>query len=135
GAETARIWRHRCRDEIEQVPGRPITPRVQECAAGKRRRFVAAGEIGHVTVRAVDVVGSTTGGGLCSREDGGRWLLPGGDCCQRCRDARATDKPDVHELAISFALAARPHRLHPNAVAALGTPPRRELTLTPRRGF
>src|SRR5204862_609294 len=31
-----------------------------------------------------------------------------------------------------LALAAGPHRLHPNAADALGTPPRRELTLTPR---
>src|SRR5207247_6820458 len=35
-------------------------------------------------------------------------------------------------MASSLALAAGPHRLHPNAAAALGTPPRRELTLTPR---
>src|SRR5204862_7642171 len=31
-----------------------------------------------------------------------------------------------------LALAAGPHRLHPNAADALGTPPRRELTPTPR---
>src|SRR6266487_237217 len=30
---------------------------------------------------------------------------------------------------------AGPHRLHPNAAAALATPPRRELTLTLSRGF
>ena len=32
-------------------------------------------------------------------------------------------------------LALGPHRLHPNAAAALGAPAKRELTLTPRGGF
>src|SRR5206468_841674 len=36
-------------------------------------------------------------------------------------------------LPVFFALAPGPHRLHPNAAAALGTPPRRELTLMRRR--
>src|SRR5204862_1888717 len=36
-------------------------------------------------------------------------------------------------LPIFFALAPGPHRLRPNAAAALGTPPRRELTLMRRR--
>src|SRR2546428_2638917 len=40
-----------------------------------------------------------------------------------------------NSLDTFFPLAAGPHG-HPNAAAALGTPPsRRELTLTPRRGF
>src|SRR5204862_3189397 len=35
----------------------------------------------------------------------------------------------------AFALAPGPHRLHPNAAAALGAPPQRELALTSRGGF
>jgi hypothetical protein len=43
--------------------------------------------------------------------------------------------PGKSTLKSFLPLAPGPHRLHPNAGAALGTPPRRELTLTLSRGF
>src|SRR2546425_13059614 len=58
---------------------------------------------------------------------------PGVLFCAICGQRLLIVLPILPILPIFFALASGPHRLHPNAAAALGAPPRRELTLMRRR--